>query len=118
MNHKFSFEKLDVWKQAKGLAVDIYRLSANFPDIEKYGLQSQIRRAAVSVPSNIAEGSSRFSSKSKANFYQIAFSSLMEVYSHLHIAKDLEYVEIDESIIEKVMKVSNLLNSLHKSTTK
>ena len=78
MNHKFSFEKLDVWKQAKNLAVDIYKITEGFPEKERYGLQGQIRRAAVSVSSNIAEGSSRFSAGSKRNFYQIAFSSLME----------------------------------------
>lgn len=115
MKHKFSFEKLDVWKQAKDLAVDIYKLTEDFPDKEKYGLQSQIRRAVVSVSSNIAEGSSRFSARSKSNFYQIAFSSLMEMYSQLHIAQDLNYVRLDERIVTGIMAVSNLLNSLHKS---
>ena len=115
MKHKFSFEKLDVWKQAKDLAVDIYKLTEDFPEKEKFGLQSQIRRAVVSVSSNIAEGSSRFSSRSKSNFYQIAFSSLMEMYSQLHIAQDLNYIKLEEKVIARIMAVSNLLNSLHKS---
>jgi len=115
MKHKFSFEKLDVWKQAKDLAVDIYKLTEDFPEKEKFGLQSQIRRAVVSVSSNIAEGSSRFSSRSKSNFYQIAFSSLMEMYSQLHIAQDLNYIKLEEKVNARIMAVSNLLNSLHKS---
>ena len=118
MKHKFSFEKLDVWKQAKNLAVDIYKLTEDFPDEEKYGLQSQIRRAAVSVSSNIAEGSSRFSSRSKSNFYQIAYSSLMELYSQIHIAQDLKYIRLEERTVKGIMAVSNLLNSLHKSVQK
>ena len=118
MKHKFSFEKLDVWKQAKNLAVDIYKLTEDFPDEEKYGLQSQIRRAAVSVSSNIAEGSSRFSSRSKSNFYQIAYSSLMELYSQIHIAQDLKYIRLEERTVNGIMAVSNLLNSLHKSVQK
>ncbi len=115
MKHKFSFEKLDVWQQAKFLAVDIYKLSELFPEKERFGLQSQIRRAVVSVSSNIAEGSARFSPKSKGNYYQIAFSSLMEVYSQLHIAYELKYISLEETVIERIMTVSNLLNSLHKS---
>ena len=115
MKHKFSFERLDVWKQAKNLAVDIYKLTEDFPEKEKYGLQSQIRRAAVSVSSNIAEGSSRFSNRSKGNFYQIAYSSLMEVYSQLHIAQDLEYINMEDELVSRIMAVSNFLNSLHKS---
>jgi len=115
MKHKFSFEKLDVWKQAKNLAVDIYKLTEDFPDKERFGLQGQIRRATVSVSSNIAEGSSRFSARSKSNFYQIAYSSLMEVYSQLHIAHDLGYITLEEKNIKRIMAVSNLLNSLYKS---
>ena len=115
MKHKFSFEKLDVWKQAKNLAVDIYKLTEDFPDKERFGLQGQIRRATVSVSSNIAEGSSRFSARSKSNFYQIAYSSLMEVYSQLHIAHDLGYIKLEEKNIKRIMAVSNLLNSLYKS---
>ncbi|MFO7851310.1 MAG: four helix bundle protein [Bacteroidales bacterium] len=118
MKHKFSFEKLDVWKQAKDLAVDIYKLTEKFPDKEKFGLQGQIRRAVVSVSSNIAEGSSRFSARSKSNYYQIAYSSLMEVYSQLHIAQDLNYIKLEERTVTGIMAVSNLLNSLYKSVQK
>ena len=116
MDYKFSFEKLKVWVLAKELSVDIYRISESFPENEKFGLQSQIRRAAISVSSNIAEGSSRLSVKSKGNFYQIAYSSLMETYSQLHVASDLGYIKLNSIIVDKVIAISNLLNSLHKST--
>jgi len=113
---EFSFEKLEVWKYSKGLAVDVYRYTNRLPEDEKYGLKSQMRRSAVSVPSNIAEGSSRLSSKSQGNFYQIAYSSLLELYNHLLIALELGYPSPGDDLTEKIFKVSVLLNKLHKST--
>jgi len=79
MKYNYSFEKIEVWQLAKQLTVIIYKLTTNFPDEEKFGLTSQLRRASVSVPSNIAEGNSKSSLKEKAYFTEIAFSSLMEV---------------------------------------
>lgn len=77
--YQYSFEKLEVWKDAKELAKQIYVLTAEYPTEEKFGLTSQLRRASISVASNIAEGSSRSTSKDKAYSTTIAFSSAAEV---------------------------------------
>jgi len=65
----FGFEKLEVWKEAKVLAVEIYQLTSDFPNTEQFGLVSQLRRASVSISSNLAEGTSRISKKEQAHFY-------------------------------------------------
>jgi four helix bundle protein len=115
---KFSFENLEVWKDVKLLTKDIYILTNNFPDSERFGLISQIRRATISVSSNIAEGSARMSKKDQAHFYHIAFSSLMEVLSQLLISVELEYVkESDvEKLREKLSSIGYKINALRKAT--
>ena len=92
MEYKFAFEKLEVWQLAKNLAVKIYKTTNSFPAGERYGIISQINRAVMSVTANIAEGSSRMGSKDKSRFYSIAYSSLMELVSHLIIAKELGFL--------------------------
>ena len=92
VEYNFAFEKLEVWQLAKSLAVKIYTITNSFPATERYGIVSQINRAAFFVPANIAEGSSRISSKDKSRFYSIAYSSLMELISHLIIAKELGFL--------------------------
>lgn len=77
--YTYSFEKLEVWKEAIQFTVLIYELTKKFPDTEKFGLISQLRRASVSISSNIAEGTSRKTNKDKAHFMTIAFSSATEV---------------------------------------
>jgi len=111
----YSFEKLEVWKEACLLAKEIYLLVNTFPDNEKYGLCSQLQRAAVSVSSNIAEGSSRTTLKEQARFTNIAFSSLMEVLSELIIAYQLNYISEDHySKLRLIInKMSYKLNKLH-----
>ena len=89
MTYNYSFEKLDVWQKAREITNDIYRITKSYPDNEKFGLVSQLRRAAVSVASNIAEGSGRKSQKEKGRFYQIAQSSAFEVVNQLIISNDL-----------------------------
>ncbi|WGK63984.1 four helix bundle protein [Croceiramulus getboli] len=79
MAYEFSFEKLEVWSDAKDLVKQIYTQTKKFPDDEKFSLTSQLRRAAVSVGSNLAEGTSRRSKKDQAHFSNLAYSSLMEV---------------------------------------
>ena len=91
MEYKFVFEKLEVWQLAKELAVELYGATKKFPVEERYGLVSQINRAVISVVSNIAEGASRTSKKDRAHFYQIAYSSLMEVAAQLIIAYELTF---------------------------
>ncbi len=89
----YSFEKLDAWKQAKLLSVWTYRVTQAFPDEEKFGVVSQMRRAAVSIASNLAEGTSRSTPKDQAWFSNIAFSSTVELLSHLIISHELQFID-------------------------
>lgn len=91
-NYQFSFEKLEVWQLARILAREIYKHTSGFPKEEKYLLITQLRRAAISVASNLAEGSTRIKAKDKAHFTIVAFSSLMEVLNQLILAVDLGYL--------------------------
>jgi four helix bundle protein len=114
--HTYYFEKLTVWQDSKQLVIDIYRTTKRFPNSEKYGLISQLQRAAVSVSANISEGSARNTSKDQLNFFNIAFASLMEVLNLLIIAHELGYLDHDtythlRSLIDKT---ANKLNALKK----
>lgn len=93
LNHK----KLDVWKLAIKFVADVYRKTDDFPKLEVYGLTNQLRRAAVSIPSNIAEGASRKSADERKRFYEIARSSLVEIDTQLEIATRLDYCS-EESV--------------------
>ena len=112
-----SFEKLEVWQLSRKLTVEVFMLTKKFPKKEIYGLTSQLKRASLSVASNIAEGSSRISGKDRAHFSVIAFSSLMEVLNQLIIANDLDYLSNEElsSIRVKISELSNKLNALRNS---
>jgi four helix bundle protein len=112
----FSFEKLDVWIESKSLTVLIYTLTQKFPEEEKFGLISQLRRATVSICSNIAEGTSRISDKDKAHFISISFSSTMEVLNQLILSFELNYLSEEDYIIcrKKIESISNKLNALRK----
>lgn len=112
----YSFEKLNAWQEAKKLVIDVYHLLDSFPNFEKYALCDQIRRAIVSVPSNIAEGSGRKSLKEQIHFLEISYGSLMETYNQLLIAIDLSYiteqsVEVIKPRIDNVAKMINGLSS-------
>ena len=117
---EYSFEKLNVWKEAKKLVVDVYHLLDGFPIFEKYALCDQIRRAIVSVPSNIAEGSGRKSLKEQIHFLEIAYGSLMETYNQLLIAIDLTYIteESVETIKPALDGVAKMINGLSNSYSK
>ena len=91
--HLYSFEKLDMWKDIRDFVNEIYKISDSFPYSENKGLRDQIRRAAVSVSSNIAEGSGRLSSKDQARFVEISYSSILEVLSQLMVALDRKYID-------------------------
>ena len=110
----YSFQKLTVWQESKKLVVDVYHLLENFPNFEKYALCDQIRRAIVSVPSNIAEGSGRKSLKEQIHFLEIAYGSLMESYNQLLIAVDLTYITEAsvETIKPTIDKVAKMINGL------
>ncbi len=117
MTKIYHFEKLDVWQQSRQVVVAIYNLVKKFPIDERYGLCDQMRRAAISVPSNIAEGVSRVAVKETIHFLEIAYGSLMEVYCQLQIAMDLGYISEEEfnQIKSLIQSTSNLLNGLHRA---
>lgn len=105
------YKELDVWVQARELVKKIYLLSKDFPDDERYGLTSQIRRCAVSVSSNIAEGCGRQTAKDTINFLHIARGSLFELETQTILASDLEYLSQDEiEILGEIERVKKLLN--------
>ena len=89
----FGFEKLDVWQLAIEYSDDVYRTTRTFPNDERFGLTNQLRRASVSIASNIAEGSGRGSGKDFARFIEIAFGSLLETVSQFTIAKRQGFIE-------------------------
>ena len=91
-----TFRNLNVYTQSKELVKQIYELLKKFPREEQFALSDQLRRAVISIPSNIAEGSGRNSQKDQAHFYNIAYGSLMEVLSQLDIACDLGYISQEE----------------------
>ncbi|MBS4014506.1 MAG: four helix bundle protein [Bacteroidetes bacterium] len=115
--HMFSFEKLEVWKESKDLTVQVYKLTSAFPDEEKYGFVSQMRRSATSVCSNIAEGCSRTSARDQAHFYQLAYSSLMELLNQMIISFELGFSNESDlvNIRLQIERISNKLNALRKS---
>ena len=106
MDHK----KLDVWKKSIELVSEIYTVTANFPSEEKYGIVSQIRRAAVSIPSNIAEGCARYSDKENLRFLD-ATGSLAELETQLIISKNLGFIE-SEDLIQKLYPIAQMLSGL------
>ena len=91
-NRKFSFEGLEVYNKARSLVSDVYRIQSRLPKEELFGLGDQIRRAAVSITANLAEGSGRQSLKEKIHFIEISYGSLMEVFCELQTACDLGYI--------------------------
>lgn len=105
---------LEAWKESINLVKSIYKISSSFPKEEQYGLISQIRRAAVSIPSNIAEGSARTSAKETVRFLDIALGSLAEVETQIIIAKELEYINDIENLTTDTKKVNALISGLRK----
>ncbi len=110
-----SFKDLIVWQKSRDLAVAIYRLTDRFPKSELYGLTNQMRRAVISISSNIAESYHRFHTKEKQQFLAIAFGSGSELESQIEIAKvlfpNLDYQEI-EKLLSEIMKIlNNFLNN-------
>lgn len=105
-----SFTDLNVWKQGHAFVLEIYLITKSFPKEELFGLTSQLRRAAISFTSNIAEGFSRRSYKEKLQFYSIALGSLTEIQNQLLIARDLKY--IDKESFDRLANVSVALNKM------
>ena len=116
----FSFFDLRVYKESKELVKSVYRLLEKFPKYETYALGDQLRRAVVSVSSNIAEGSGRFSIKEKIHFIEIAYGSLTECLCQLDITHDLEYITDEEfnNEKEKINIIGKQLSGLRSSCQK
>lgn len=110
--HKF--EDLEVWQKSHNLVLEIYIITKDFPKEEKFGLISQMRRAVVSVPTNIVEGFRKRSEKDKTNFYNIAQASLDELRYYIILARDLHYLDNSKTdeICEKIEEVARMLNGL------
>lgn len=111
------FRDLLVWKQADKLSVVVYGVTAEFPNNEQYGIVSQMRRAAVSVASNIAEGFGRASLKEKDQFFAIAHGSLYELESQVEISKDIKYIPVVqyENLILQITTTHKLLYGFRKA---
>ena len=107
------FKELEIWKESRILTKDIYILTNHLPQEEKFGLTNQLRRASVSIPSNIAEGSSRSSNKDFARFLEIAIGSAYEVETQLLISADLGFLNQ-----EKVIELTDLLEEIIKMTSR
>jgi len=109
-----TFRELKVWQKSMDLSVEIYRITNVLPKIEDYGLTSQIRRSAVSVPSNIAEGFGRYHSKEFVRFLQISQGSVYECQSQLEIAFRVNYIEecIFNDLDNRLTEVAKMLSSL------
>ena len=115
--YKYNFEKLEVWKYSIEFAKNIYEITETFPDTEKFGLVSQIRRAAVSISSNLAEGSAKQSLKDQARFTEIAFGSLMEILNQTILAFKLNFIKEKYyfNVREYIDNLSRQLTALKKS---
>ena len=108
------YRDLIAWQKAKRLALDVYRCTRKFPRDEIYRLTSQMRRAAVSVPSNIAEGKGRYSQKELVHFLYLARGSLLELETQLSIARDLDYIDLlaFKSLESETEELGRILNGL------
>ncbi len=115
-----SYEDLEVWKLSIALVKSIYKFSSYFPAEEKFGLTSQIRRAAVSVPSNIAEGSERNGTKEYIQHIYISIGSLAEIKTQVRIAIELEFIQPSEAekLIADISSIDRMLKALATSLKK
>ncbi len=109
----FKFEELTIWKESVKFAGEIYNLTKEFPKDEQYGITAQLNRAAVSISSNIAEGTGRSSDADLSRFIQIAIGSLNEVVTLLHISLEQKYIRRDEfsSLYNRCEQISKMLHA-------
>ena len=113
------FKDLEIWKKSRIFCSSVYKITSKFPESEKFGLTNQLRRASVSIPSNIAEGSSRNSNKDFSRFLQITLGSAYEIETQLLIAFDLGFIEKEESDnLLKALGTIIKMTSKFKSTLK
>lgn len=118
--HKFSFEGLEVYEKSRALVSEVYRIQSQFPKEERFALGDQIRRAAVSITANLAEGSGRQSLKEKIHFIEISYGSLMEVFCELQTACDLGYMTDEQlnNIRPQFTDIAKMLSGLRSSLEK
>lgn len=109
--HKF--KQLDIWKQSRLFCSSIYEVTSLFPNDEKFGITNQLRRASVSIPSNIAEGSSRNSNKDFSRFLEIAVGSAYEIETQLLIASDLKFISV-EKLEVPINSLENIIKMISK----
>ena len=116
-SYTFAFEKQTCWKESRVLVKIVYSITAEFPKHELFGLVSQMRRAASSISSNLSEGTGRSSNKDQAHFYQMAYSSNLELLNHFYTALDLNYLEENTFINTRnqICALSFKINSLRKT---
>ena len=110
----FSYRKLNVYQLSKKLVTDIYKLIGTFPNTETYALGDQLRRAVISIPSNIAEGTAKASPKEQFHFLEIAYGSLMEIMCQLEISYDLGYIDQVQLLQseEEIVMIYKMLSSM------
>ena len=115
-----SYRDLDVWKQSLALVTDVYRVTAKLPASERFGLTAQLRRAAVSVPCNVAEGYGRATRGEYLNQLSVARGSVNEVEALCEVCKNLQFLEDDDlrAIIEKIARVRQMLGRLREALKK
>ncbi|MEP5254629.1 MAG: four helix bundle protein [Winogradskyella arenosi] len=111
MAHKF--KDLQIWKRSRLFCSEIYAITSKFPDSEKFGLTNQLRRASVSIPSNIAEGSSRDSNKDFARYLQISIGSAYEIETQLFISADLNFI-LDNELESCLSELSEIIKMISK----
>jgi four helix bundle protein len=113
------FKELVIWQKSRSFCSDIYSITSSFPLDEKFGITNQLRRASVSIPSNIAEGSSRNSNKDFSRFLEIAIGSAYEIETQLLIASDLEFIKTEqlELLINQLEEIIKMISKF-KSTLK
>ncbi|MBP5360122.1 MAG: four helix bundle protein [Bacteroidaceae bacterium] len=118
--HDFSFENLNVYQDVRELIKEIYLAQKQLPKEETYALGDQIRRAAISISSNLAEGSGRSSYREKIHFIEISYGSLMEVYSQLQLGVDLNYINQETflALREDIINIAKMLSGLKASFEK
>jgi four helix bundle protein len=112
-----NFRNLEVWQESIKFVTEIYSITRSFPTDEIYGLVSQINRCAVSIPSNLAEGSSRSSGKEYSRFIEIALGSSFELETQLEISKNLNFIHADlfKNVLERLTIIQKRLNALKSS---
>jgi len=112
-----NYKDLNVWKEAISLAVDMYKISGQFPEVEKYGLTQQVRRASISVSSNIAEGAGRNNKGEFNHFLGIAVASACEVESQLIVSAKLGFIDLKkyDQELDRIDKVQKMIYKLQKS---